>query len=288
MRTRRRVAWASQLHHLLGWVISVQTAKQHYSRTSLFTDDAGAEILVDGVGLQFDQVTTDLNALHDHDPDWWAVGKIFTHTLQHEPYVHIDNDVFLWKRLPDRMEKSPVLAQNPELYDYGYSRYQVANFEFAVNSVGGWLPEELKTYLPLGGILRAECCGVVGGNALSFMKHYAQLATKLIEEPRNQPAWPLLNDKQSGNLIFEQYLLAACAHYHQGKPESPFRNVRIEHLFEDENDAANTACVCGYTHMISDAKRNPFVIKRLEARARKDFPDLYQRCVDFTRKSRTW
>lgn len=288
MKTRRRLAWASQLHHLLGWVISVQTAKQHYSRTSLFTDDAGAEILIDGVGLEFDQVTTDLNALDEHDPDWWAFGKIYTHTLQREPYVHIDNDVFLWKRLPDRVENSPVLVQNPELYDYGYSRYQVANFEFAVNSVGGWLPEELETYLPIEGILRAVCCGVVGGNALSFIKHYAQLAMKLMEEPRNQPAWPLLNDKQAGNLIFEQYLLAACVHYHQGKPESPFRDIRIEHLFENENDAANRASVCGYTHMISNAKRNPSVIKRIEARARKDFPDFYHRCVGFTRKSRTW
>src|SRR6266567_9051444 len=61
--------WTSELHHLFGWVLSVETARQHYPQTALYTDDAGARLLVDQVGLQFDYVSTALNALDAHDPN---------------------------------------------------------------------------------------------------------------------------------------------------------------------------------------------------------------------------
>jgi hypothetical protein len=81
----------------------------------LVTDDAGARMLVDGLGLQFTRVSTELNALAKHDPDWWNLGKIHAYHLQMEPFVHIDSDVFLWKRLPPRLEHADVFAQNPNM-----------------------------------------------------------------------------------------------------------------------------------------------------------------------------
>ena len=65
--------WASERHHLLAWVLSTQTARQHYRTTELHTDDAGARMLVDGIGLEFDRVCVSLNALRAHDPGWWAL-----------------------------------------------------------------------------------------------------------------------------------------------------------------------------------------------------------------------
>ena len=42
-KERRQGYWTSTKHHLMAWVVSVETARKHYTKTSLFTDDEGAE-----------------------------------------------------------------------------------------------------------------------------------------------------------------------------------------------------------------------------------------------------
>src|ERR1039458_675758 len=60
-KAHREGIWASQKHHLLSWVLSVATASVHYPDTELYTDDWGAWLLVDQLGLVFGKVSTDLN-----------------------------------------------------------------------------------------------------------------------------------------------------------------------------------------------------------------------------------
>jgi hypothetical protein len=65
----RHSMWPGVKHHLLAWALSFETARRRYPDTWLITDDAGARMLVDGVGLQFKRVSTELNALAQHNPD---------------------------------------------------------------------------------------------------------------------------------------------------------------------------------------------------------------------------
>jgi hypothetical protein len=76
-------------------VLSWQTASQHYPNTCLITDSDGAKILVDQLGLQFASVSTVLDDLANEDPAWWSLGKLYAYSLQQEPFVHIDSDVYL-------------------------------------------------------------------------------------------------------------------------------------------------------------------------------------------------
>jgi hypothetical protein len=43
----RHAMWPSEKHHLCSWVLSVETARQHYPDTWLVTDNAGARMLMD-------------------------------------------------------------------------------------------------------------------------------------------------------------------------------------------------------------------------------------------------
>src|SRR5262249_42856235 len=106
---RRHEPWPSERHHLLSWVLSTMTARRHYGETTLCTDDAGARLLVDGIGLEFEHVSTALNALHVSNPDWWALGKLYAYRMQTEPFVHIDSDVFLWRPLSPDPASVPLL-----------------------------------------------------------------------------------------------------------------------------------------------------------------------------------
>jgi hypothetical protein len=279
-----RWSWPSDKHHWLAWVLSVETAKQHYPEAWLVTDDAGVRVIVDGLGLQFTRLSTDLNALAGHDPDWWALGKICAYRLQTEPFVHLDSDVFLWKRLPQRLECADVFAQNPNPISASTRYYQAERLEHVLSPAsGGWLPAEWLWYRRAIRNQRAEACGIVGGNRTDLINCYAEAALRLINEPRNQQALQSLPDKRMQWLLIEEYLLAAFVEFHKASAVLPLGSVRIEYLLTSDADRWNPerAAQAGFTHLIGDAKRNPLLADRLERRVQRDYPDHYERCIRY-------
>jgi len=280
------LVWRSEKHHLLAWVLSVETARQHYRETALYTDDEGAHLLVDGLGLEFDHVSTALNALNGSDPDWWALGKLYTYRAQSRPFVHLDTDVFLWNGLPRRMNTAPVLAQNAECFPFHGSWYRPETFDVALKATGGWVPPEWEWFVDRRHGM-ALCCGIVGGTHVPFLNHYADLAIHIIEEPRNQDAWALLGTTVGDNILFEQYFLAACLAYHGHHEDSPYFGVHVRCLFNSTGDAFNPekAREAGYTHLIGQAKENPRLVERLEQRVARDYPAQYERCLATLQRS---
>ncbi len=277
-----RLSWPSARHHLFAWVLSVETARRHYPDTWLITDDAGARMLVDRLGLPFTRVSTELNALAHHNPDWWALGKVYAYRMQTEPFVHIDSDVFLWKPLPDRLERADVFAQNPESISVSTSHYRPEQLEQALrHTTGGWLPDEWHWYRRTG-IRRAECCGILGGNRIDFINHFANASLKLIEDPSNRYALQMLHDKRAFMLVIEQYLLSAFVEYHKASAVLPAGSVGIEYLFHSIDDLWNPDCAAqtGFTHLLSGTKRNPLFADRLENRVQRDYPEHYRRCLN--------
>jgi hypothetical protein len=279
VREEKALGWRSELYHLLSWVLSTQTARQHFPQTALHTDDEGAELLVGALGLDFDLVCTDLNILDDYDPEWWAIGKVYTYLLQTEPFVHIDSDVFLWKPLPRRMEQAPLLGQNPEYFDAGGSWYYLQKFDL-LRQLDGWIPEEVEWYMTTFSRQRAICCGIFGGNRLDFIQYYAKRAIDLLTHPCNQPVWTLLG---GDNILIEQYTLSACLEYHRAAESSPYSDIFIDCLFGSSDEAFKSANAarCGYTHLIGGAKRSAFACDRLAERVARDYPAYYERCMRY-------
>ncbi len=277
----RQSTWLSEKHHLLAWILSIETAKKHYPKTALFTDSPGAQILLDKLGLEFDQVSTELDALDNHDPEWWSLGKVYTYRAQTEPFIHIDSDVFLWNPLPDRMVSAPLLAQNPEYFVSATSWCKPEQFEAAIHRVNGWLPEEWRWYRSQSRLQKLVCCGIFGGNHVDFIRYYSDLAIRLVEHPANQAAWELLDHGTERNILFEPYFLGCCIEYHRNCPDSSFKNIDIQYLFPSLDDAfiPENAARVGYTHLIASAKRKQTIAENLEKRVRKDYPHHYKRVI---------
>ncbi len=268
----RAGSWGTERNHLLAWILSTGAARRHYPRTALVTDSAGARMLVDGLGLEFDSVSTSLDAIAGHDPAWWALGKLFAHREQTEPFVHLDTDVFLWKRLPARLEQAPVFAQNPEAVHPDHFPYRTALLDAAVDAAGGWLPAEWRGYA--GPARTAACCGIVGGADVDFLRWYAAQAVRMLEHPANRAALRGLADRDQHMVSLEQYLLAACAAHHAAGLEYLFPSW--EAAMDDRN-----AAEAGFTHLMCDAKREPGIVARIERRVMAEHPDAYERCMRY-------
>ena len=265
--TERSSIWTNPAQHWLSWVLSVETARQHLPDTVLYTDTAGAELLIDKLGLQFGEVSTALDSLAGEDPGWWALGKLHTYAQQTAPFIHIDSDVFLWKPLPSRLMQAGVFAQHPEEVGEYY------NPKCLEDSVGGsagtWLPEEWKWFCGSEGVKFAPCCGILGGHNIDFLRSYAESAIRVVDYPGNRIA--LHGMEKIGNMILiEQFFLSACLGYHR-EP--------IEHLFQSWEEATNPvrAARAGYTHLIGPAKKDEWVARRIEIRVQKEYPALFER-----------
>jgi hypothetical protein len=116
---------------------------------------------------------------------------------------------------------------------------------------------------------------------VDFLAYYADLAIQMIQHPRNLAAWAALGSPIGDNILFEQYLLAACLEFHGRRPGSTFSDVRAAYLFASSADAfdESTAVRAGYTHLIGAAKNDAALMTRLTARVERDYPDQYARCL---------
>ncbi len=272
-RQRCGSAWLSDYHAWLAWGLSVELARRHYPDTTLVTDDDGARLLVDQLKLPFGRISLELNTLRDHDPDWWALGKLYAYRLQTEPFVHIDADVFLWKRLPPELEVAPVFAQSPEAFDPDGDThwYPLRPVERTFRDTG-WLPAAWRWYSSGARPLIAANCGIVGGNRVDVLREFASEGIRTVESPANAAGWATWDDKGFCNVLVEQFLLNAVAEH---------ADVRVAYLFPSDAAAYDprAADAAGYTHLIGGAKRNPELMADLEARMWTDYPELAKRCA---------
>ena len=272
--------WCKPLHHLLAWGLSLQAASRHYSDTVLITDRPGKQLLIDQLGLQFANVSTELEKLRDVDPGWWALGKLVAYSLQDQPFVHLDSDVFLWKRLPAWLLDCPVFTQNPEGFHRDDNHYRPQDIEWAFGEESLKLPLEWEWARTNHSHFPAENCGILGGSHVQFLRYYAQTAVDLVMLKRNATAWSRLQDKRGYSVVLEQFFLSACANFHAAQPTSPYRGVRVSHLFASGKNAFDPshAARMGFTHLIGGAKSHAAVGRRLEERVRRENPAYFRRC----------
>ena len=103
----------------------------------------------------------------------------------------------------------------------------------------------------------------------------------------NRQALEALPDKLVHTCLVEQYLLAACIEYWRAHG-TRFDDVSIRYLFSSLEEAFSqeTTARLGYTHLIADAKNDPDVMARLEARVERDHPGYHQACVEYLDRSR--
>lgn len=273
--------WLNVKSWLFSWILSFECVQKHYLETVLVTDDDGARLLVDGLGLGFSQVDTRLNCLRYYDPRLWAMGKLHTYRLQDVPFLHLDNDVFLWQPLPTQLLEASVFAQSPEPFEVWdeqwYSPQVLEAFLFIDGR--GWLPKEWHWYRKTQEHLQeGACCGIFGGTNLDFIKYYADLAFQIIDDEKNRIGFLMVPNLQKNIVLLEQYLLSAVSNYYIYNPCPKLQCTSIKYLFDDPESLARAGDI-GYTHLIGAAKKSVDICTKLEKRIQEYFPYSYENCI---------
>ncbi|ELR71350.1 hypothetical protein C900_02808 [Fulvivirga imtechensis AK7] len=275
---RLKGGWPSEKYNYLSWAFSCLQLRKHYNDVELFTDERGKFLLIDELGLPYTNVSTELDNLKDYRSDLWAIGKIYTYSLQNEPFVHIDGDAFLWECLPVELFEEPLIAQNIENEPIMYGELMEK-----INAKFTDIPEPLRNVDITKGHIYAINAGIIGGSDLEFFKTYTKYVFDFISKNAEHLFW--IN---SGlfNCVYEQLLFYNLA----------IKNhIKIGYLFPKVTtipEYTKTFRLVGhktsYVHTFGVNKKSKFSYMFLDYYMRTLYPEYYNRINRLTETGINW
>lgn len=267
--------WLDLSFSLMSWCLSHLTLSRFYE-VELLTDDFGQEILVEMLGLDYDNTRLIFNDYeYPFDSKLWCFNKLYAYSLHQEPFLNVDGDVFIWKPFPEKLLQAPLIAQNLEMDLPAYVNcLRLMRKHFKV------LPDLIPRRKEKKEVLLAANAGIFGGTDTRFFKILYQEAFNMLDQNR---AYFEKVPIGSMNIMSEQYLFYLLAEK---------LNIPIHYLLSEiashpnyiELQAFNKLPQqCNYIHIMG-AKRNPTICEQMASRLYMESPGLYHKCYEITRK----
>ena len=100
--------YKTNLYHML---ISLFSAKKLYGRVELYTDTKTFDE-IEKLEFPYDEIHIIEEFDRDYNKNEFSIPKLITYTLQNEPYIHIDTDTFLLKKLDIEQHNEVVFAHD--------------------------------------------------------------------------------------------------------------------------------------------------------------------------------
>lgn len=268
--------WLSPEHHWMAWCLSCLQLRELGYSPVLHCNDAAAGVLIDDLKLPYQQVHATHNNFYLPDERLWALSKIHTYSLQTEPFLHIDGDVFLFQKLPESLLDAALIAQNVEEATAFYTDAQQTYMEHF-----RYFPAEVQADFFSGEPISALNAGILGGTNVGFFQEYALAAKEYVK--RNEPYLNKVATDQF-NVFFEQHLCFSMA---------TKRGLDIGLLFEEafkDNQYTGLANFHetpqrrSYLHLLGHFKRDAFACQEMAAHFRVLYPEYYYRVMECCRK----
>ncbi len=267
--------WAAPEYHLMGWALSCLQIQQLYGYVDLYCNREAASLLKNEIGLPYSNVYVTHDDLNLVNEKLWAMPKVFTYSLQEEPFLHLDGDVFLFKALPASLLGSELIVQNIEMAtDYYLSTQKelMKYFTYFPNCVRN---DFNRTYP-----IKAVNAGILGGNNIGFIKEYADLAFKYIN--RNVQHLSSINADRF-NVFFEQHLFYSLAKAKGLSIEFLIKDTIMDNQYQHLSDFHEVPWKKNYMHLLGQYKKDEYTCRQMAAKLRQLYPEYYYRIISLCR-----
>jgi hypothetical protein len=218
--------------------LSVLTALKNYGNITLITTKKGKEIFGD---LPYTNIELFEKEIPIGYRRVWSLSKLFAYQQickKNEPFLHIDYDVFLFKKFSDETLKGGIICQSIE--DKGWIETSYRLNEFNSQCKNKYLYKLHKD------VDFAYNVGVFGGSDIQSINFYVDEALKLLFDKENKHWWINYNVDNWWvyAVILEQFYLAVCLkHLNVEQPTLIFPK---DYLIGDEQFSKKI----GYTHLM--------------------------------------
>jgi hypothetical protein len=269
--------WPDEKFALFSMALSHLLLKKQHLPTRLNTNLVGLDIVVNLLGLEYDEVDTCLEKSRlDAETSWlfdkyWSLHKLYTYSLAEEPFIHFDNDVYFFKKLDESWKNAALVAQNQE---WGLPYYTKCLEE--IQHCFGRIPAYLKID-PQS--VMAVNAGIAGGTNFGFFKQlYDEIISFLSD---NRVHLDGLTDGYA-NIFIEQCLMKNYA----DSLDIPFKYVLLNTIGPSKEYRVNKFHLvpdkADYIHVMnykSNATICESIAKLLYCEDRK----LYQHCIQIAK-----
>ncbi len=260
--------WPHRTFNYYSCALSCLLLRKFYDNVELVTDRLGKEILIDRMELPYTRVVVALDAL-EYPPGLWAMGKVHTYGMQTEPFLHIDNDVFLGKPFEADILAAPLAAQNLEARSRGCTIMFKKVFD-TFSRVPAYLrPTRELEFTP------SANAGLLGGNDLAFFRYYAREVASFIGD--NEPGILRMMETDKGmlNVVLEQVFFYALAQHRKTDityllPVADTNPAQIGYFHGAEQNKH-------FVHFLGQYKRDNLAYPFLESNLKKQYPGYYHR-----------
>ncbi len=266
--------WPLPEYNLMSWTLSCLSLRRFYDDVELYTDHEGYELLIEKLKLPY----THAHVVYNEKlcrPMHWAYAKIKTYSLQTEPFLHVDGDIYISEPFPTEILHAQLVAQNREIGTVYYRKM----IDDALNLPGFTFPEDLEKSIHEDSVSSYNM-GVFGGSDLEFIKTYCKKATAFVKGNRLDDTNAVLQQEVDCNILFEQVLFAVLA----DKAHREVISV-IGKPVKDEGYLSGEFCDVGnfyshrFYHILGGHKRNKNVLKDLASILYLYHQEYYSRIV---------
>ena len=258
--------WLRPKYFWMSWALSCLKLRQFYDEVELVTDEIGKKILIDQLKLPYTKVSVCLDKLNHYPTKLWALGKLYTYQMQDEPFIHVDSDVFIWKKFGPSLENSKLIVQSLENENehsyYPQIKQIFQHFDY--------IPNTFWKHCSPGKKIIGVNAGILGGRDIDFIQYYTKEAFSFVDA--NQDKLPQL-DMGLFNTVYEQLLF-----YYLAKEQ----NKDISYYFKFTEDKIKPFYTLAflphrlnYIHVMGTHKKKSSVCQHLEARLAFEFPVFY-------------
>ena len=274
---RDSFGWVAPEYHLMGWAFSCLQLHKFYGNITLFANSRAAHLLIDTMQLPYTEAHLSHDKLTLIHPDLWALPKIYTYSLQKQPFLHIDGDVFLFSQFNSDFLKAELIAQNVEVATEDYYRVTQKELMRYFSSFPPCIKKDFESESPF----HACNAGILGGNNLSFFHEYADTAFDYIHKNSDSLKHIHVNNF---NIFFEQHLFYALAK-EKGLPVNVlFEGIVNDNGYKNMGDFYDVPFNRSYLHLLGHFKRDEFTCIQMAAKLRELYPNYYERIIELFRK----
>jgi len=250
--------------------LSALCASRQFPEVEMVSDDWGVDIFKE-IGLPVTSYSNKLNEMKKVSRHFWAFGKLLAYAKQEVPFLHLDNDVFIWEALPKRILNAELCFQSHEPFtEPGYSYYDLLKpcFNAAPVRPQKIVDNEVTDF--------AYNCGICGGNNLAFFKEWIECSAEYIFAEENQDVFfrEFATLMIHQNLFHEQYFAACLIKMHKMRK-------KVQVLHPNVNVIPTKY---KYTHLWGTTKKDTSMMKKVGLRLQVEDEDLHRRIGKFILK----
>lgn len=257
-------------HFYMCWALSALQIKRYFGNVHLVTDSVGKHLFVDLLQLPYDTVDTALDAFADYNSQLWAMGKVYTYSIQREPFLHVDGDLIFWDGIQHLDLRQPIVCD----FEFTDSKAEYAGVLDILRTGDYFLPPSLARRLAQPGYQYQDAnAGVIGGLDYPFFQQYAKLALHFAEQN-----FPKLLDHELFSSLFNCICEQQLLHCEAQAQQRPITYLRQFHPAAEASNAQYLTRVQQATHVHLFNRMNKYFFKEeIETWLSYLYPDYYQR-----------